>query len=207
MTLEIIKALLTGFIAAVPLGPVLMLVVQKTMRHGRWKGFVTGLGSMVADTVYAGIAMLALGVVSEFVDDHTSLILIIGGVVVMLVGVVMACRQTPPGEEGEENRYTAVGYAFQAMLCAFSNPGVLALILACMAFFRLDAGSTVTPSWLLLCCVAAGEACYWFLLTKLVSKTLHFSPRVLVNLSRIFGCVIAVLGLVLSVKGLLMMFA
>lgn len=208
MTAEILKALLTGFLAAVPLGPVLMLVVQKTMRHGRWKGFVTGLGSMCADTIYACIAMFALGAVGDFIDDHFGLILTVGGLVVMVVGSIMAYRQNPPEEApAEESRFTALGYAAEAMICAFSNPGVIALIMALMAFFGLDAGSTVAPSWLLLCCVAAGEAVYWFVLTRLVSGVLHVGPRTLVTMGRTFGLAIAVVGLVLCIKGLSMIFA
>ena len=75
MITEILSALLIGVLAALPPGPVLMLVIQKTLNHGRWSGFFTGLGAMVIDTLYAAIGFYALGFVRDFIDSHTALIL------------------------------------------------------------------------------------------------------------------------------------
>ncbi len=209
MITEILSALLIGVLAALPPGPVLMLVIQKTLNHGRWSGFFTGLGAMVIDTLYAAIGFYALGFVRDFIDSHTALILLAGGAVVTLIGVWMTFRRVPAVYEGDirTSHKAKAGYAGQAMVCALSNPGALALILGYLAFFGLDVNSAECPVWALLPCIAAGEATYWFCLTGFVHRFWHLKPRSLGRMNRISGIVIAAVGLGLMIKGLTMILA
>jgi len=209
MITEILSALLIGVLAALPPGPVLMLVIQKTLNHGRWSGFFTGLGAMVIDTLYAAIGFYALGFVRNFIDSHTALILLAGGAVVTLIGVWMALRKAPAMYEGNvrTSHKAKAGYAGQAMVCALSNPGALALILGYLAFFGLDVNSAECPVWALLPCIAAGEATYWFCLTGFIHRFWHLKPRSLGRMNRISGIVIAAVGLGLMIKGLTMILA
>ena len=45
----ILKGMAIGFLAAAPTGPSGVLVIQRTLNKGRWKGFLTGLGVSVSD--------------------------------------------------------------------------------------------------------------------------------------------------------------
>ena len=57
-----IAALWIGLSIAAPVGPIGLLVIQRTLRHGRAVGLATGLGAAVADASYG--AMGAYGVVA-----------------------------------------------------------------------------------------------------------------------------------------------
>ena len=57
MLLDMIKGFLVGFCASAPIGPIAILVVQKSLSKGHKAGFVTGLGASVVDTFYAFIAI------------------------------------------------------------------------------------------------------------------------------------------------------
>ena len=48
--LNIIKGFLVGVAASIPVGPVAILVIQKSLSKGYKAGFVTGLGASVVDT-------------------------------------------------------------------------------------------------------------------------------------------------------------
>ena len=72
---DLFKAFLVGFAASVPVGPVAILVVQKTLSKGYKAGFVTGLGASVVDTIFAVIAMFALAIAQKFLDEHQVVIL------------------------------------------------------------------------------------------------------------------------------------
>ena len=49
----ILKGLLIGIMASAPMGPVGILCIQRTLRKGRWYGFVTGVGASISDIIYA----------------------------------------------------------------------------------------------------------------------------------------------------------
>ncbi|MFN8897363.1 MAG: LysE family transporter, partial [Pseudomonadota bacterium] len=55
-------ALWVGLAIAAPVGPIGLLVIQRTLRHGRAAGLATGLGAAVADALYGALG--AFGVTS-----------------------------------------------------------------------------------------------------------------------------------------------
>ena len=58
MLLTLLKGFIVGLGASIPLGPIGILCVQKTLSKGRNSGFITGLGASASDTFYAGISSL-----------------------------------------------------------------------------------------------------------------------------------------------------
>ena len=67
MLLDIIKAFIVGICASAPIGPIAILVIQKSLSGGHKAGFIAGLGACVVDTIYAVAAIFALAVVQEFI--------------------------------------------------------------------------------------------------------------------------------------------
>ena len=92
MMLDILKGLLIGICASVPLGPIAILVLQKSLSEGHRAGFMAGLGACLVDTLYAVIAMFALAFAESFIEDHRILIMVGGGIIVILLGCSMAFK-------------------------------------------------------------------------------------------------------------------
>lgn len=204
MLIEIIKALLLGAIVAVPIGPVLLLVLQKTLSRGRWTGFVTGIGSAVIDTVYAAIGLYALSLIQEFLTANEDVIMMCGGLLVIGIGLWMALRKEERVVQKTTKGTTAASYALQAAGCALSNPGALVFSFALLAFFGLGAATLKTPSWLIILCVFLGEMTYWNFLTYAIVHFKKFSNRTIRIISHLAGYAIIAFGIFLIVKGLLL---
>lgn len=202
MVFELLKALFIGIVVAAPVGPVLLLVIQKTLCHSRRDGMYAGLGSMVADNIYAACGILALSVVRSFISAHEALIMIAGGALVFIVGLSMVKKKEivkTPGETG--NSWWS--NALQTMGCAFSNPSAFAFMLAMLALCKIDSGSLISPVWLILIFIAAGEFLYWMFVTFALTHFLKISDSLLLKISRIGGGVMLVFGIVLLFKGLM----
>lgn len=203
MLVELVKALLVGICAAVPVGPVLILILQKTLRRGRWAGTVAGLGSALGDAIYAAIGLFTITLLSGFIEDHSAIIMIVGGALVGLIGAVMFFNDASSGLDSAESHFTMAGYAVQTLGCVMSNPAALAVMIALLSVFGLDAHTTTAPVWALVLCVFGGEALYWYLLSAGVGKFMRVRPRTLKILSKICGAVIFTFGAVLIVKGII----
>ena len=200
---EFVKAMVVGVCAAVPIGPVLMLVLQKTMRRGRWAGTVTGLGSMLVDTLYAAIGFFALGSIQHVILRYEGQLMVAGGLLIVIIGILMFRKDQTSGLDSADTHFTMAGYAVQAAGCALSNPGAVVLVMAYLAIANLDAQTCEAPAWALLFFVAAGEFLYWFTLSALVGRYLRVQPRTLNIVSKAFGVLIAVVGTVLIVRGII----
>src|SRR5438094_10545088 len=62
----LIRGLLAGLIIAVPVGPVNVLVMSRTLRKGWRSGLTSGLGAATADFLYGCIAGFSITVVIRF---------------------------------------------------------------------------------------------------------------------------------------------
>lgn len=206
IALVFIKAILIGAILAFPVGPVLLFVIQKTLNGGRRTGMMAGLGSMFVDTLYTGLAICALGLVSGFIDKYNSWIFIVGGLVVICVGLnITRTAKSVSGMRVDMKSSPSIGFGttLQAMGCALSNPGALFYALGLVTFMDMDSAGLGVPVWLVLPFVAAGEILYWSGVTYALTHFLSLKERTLKRMNYCSGLVLAVLGLVLVVKGII----
>lgn len=61
-----LKGVVIGFSIAVPVGPIGILCIRRTLTGGPLSGFVSGLGVATADAVYGCIAGFGLTFISDF---------------------------------------------------------------------------------------------------------------------------------------------
>lgn len=203
--LDMLKGFLVGICASAPLGPVAILVVQKSLSKGHKAGFVSGLGATVADTTYAMIAIFALAIVQRFIESHQSLILLVGGAILLLVGVSMAFSNPFKNKKRRKRDMTASPKDFgQAVAMAFSNPGAVFVMLTLFAFFGLakDAPHTWRVAPIILS-VSAGSVTYWFCISWLISRfSDKISMKTVIWINRITGALVFIVGIALFTQGL-----
>ena len=75
MFLDILKGFAIGICASAPIGPIAILVIQKSLSKGHKAGFITGMGACVVDTVFSIIAIFALAAAERLINENRELIL------------------------------------------------------------------------------------------------------------------------------------
>jgi threonine/homoserine/homoserine lactone efflux protein len=204
LIIDIVKAFLVGFAASIPVGPVAILVVQKSLSKGHRAGFVTGLGASVVDTLYAVIAVFALAFTQKFLSDHEVVILLAGGLILIGLGLSMALKDPFRKMKADGTTKASATDFMQAVLMTISNPGAIFVMLALFAFFGITEHSPstwhVAP---ILLSVAGGSVVYWFLLSWGLG---HFRNKFTMNtilwISRVTGALVVIIGIVLLTQGL-----
>ncbi len=76
MLIDILKGFIIGICASVPLGPIAILVIQKSLSEGQKSGFLAGLGACLVDTLFAVIAIFALAIAERFIESYSTLIMV-----------------------------------------------------------------------------------------------------------------------------------
>lgn len=87
------KGILIGLLFGVPVGAVGAMTVQRTWEHGIRAGLLTGMGSSVADCIYAGIGAFGLTMVSDFLLEYQTAIHLAGGAIVLFLGIRLLLRK------------------------------------------------------------------------------------------------------------------
>lgn len=193
----IIKGVIIGLFISVPLGPIGMLCVQRTLNKGRKYGLATGLGATTSDLIYTLISLFFIGFVVDFLEEYRSIIRVVGSIVVIAFGIYIY-RSNPSRQPipQQSNQGSVMKDYFTSMILTLSNPIILLILIALFARFEfLDEHTTVANNIIGLVSILAGAFLWWNILTLLASK---FSGRLtyrgLKMMNMIIGSVIMVIG-------------
>lgn len=196
--MDFLKAILVGLLASAPVGPVLAFVLQTTLTKGRKAGSMAGYGAGLIDSTYSAIAICALGAVEAFLVSHTSVIMIVGGSLIMLIGLKMALQRTLPGKTGKQ---MSAKLPVQTALMALSNPAAIAVMFGLVAAFNIN---VETHKALSVFGVWCGTTIWWTFVPwaaeKLGSK---LNDKFLLRVNAIFGIIIMIFAAVVIVKGII----
>ena len=199
MILSIFKALLVGVIAAIPIGPILVMVIQRTTCYGRRCGWMVGLGAATVDMLYAAIGLMAVQMLDDFIKANACWIMLFGGLVVGLIGAGMLRRRVAVSREDGGGRMNPWTCYWQGVGTTLSNPLAIGVMMALMALFHLgSAGVLYAP------CVGLGECIYWCVVTWVLARYLRLDMKALRMMNIIAGAVVCVFALILVVRGTMM---
>lgn len=194
----LVKGVLIGFVASIPLGPVGVICVQRTLCKSRRSGFVSGLGAATADTFFATIAAFFLSIVMGVVQRYIDILKVIGGIAVIIVGVSIFLRNPVVQiRRNRANKGSLWSDYLSVFLITLTNPAFILMFIALFASFGIsnDVGMPYAQGGLLIGGVLAGASLWWFVLTLGVSFLRKwFRPRHMLYLNRISGALIVGLG-------------
>lgn len=204
---ELLKGLIVGVCASVPLGPIGVLCIQRTLSKGRNSGFVTGLGAAVSDTFFAAIALLSLSFVQRILSDYQDIVMIAGGLIVGAFGVKLfmtnPIKQIKRIKSGDKRYWQDF---FSTVLMTVSNPGAFFLMLGLFAFIGIDGGDGNGAYNIIASALAGvfiGAALWWYALSTSINMFRNkLRLRQLIMINRVAGVAIIVLGVISIFEGL-----
>ncbi len=193
----IFKGMLIGLMVSVPLGPMGVLIIQKTLQKGALAGFIAGMGAACADLFYATVAAFGLGFVINIIQTHELVLQIIGGIFLIIVGLKIYF-DNPLKQIRMKKRVSKTGLLGDFLTLFFltvSNP------VAIVVFMAVFAGASVfgdEPSFRIELFVLTGVllgGVWWYTLSALVNIFRRkFRLRVLITINRVSGVIITILG-------------
>lgn len=204
MWIDMLKGFAVGVCASAPIGPIAILVVQKSLSKGHKAGFVSGLGASVVDTFYASIAIFALAFAQRLIEEHQNIILLVGGAVLVAVGISMAFSDPFRKMKADGESSVSPKDFGQAVAMGLSNPMAIFVMFTLFAFFGL--AKDEPHNWMvapIILAVSAGSVTYWFTLSWLLSRFHgNFKMRTILWISRITGALIVIIGIALLMNSL-----
>lgn len=195
----ITKGILIGLLVSIPLGPIGVLVIQRTVNKSRIAGLLTGLGATLSDTLYAVIAGFSLTFVIDFIRENEILFQTIGSLVLLGMGIHIFFKN--PITDLRRNRLrgnTHFKDIVSSFLLTFSNP------LSVFVFLAVFASSGVAiniekpyHAFFVVLGIFTGAFVWWFSLSGFVSLFRHkINLRILWWINKTAGVVVVIFVLV-----------
>jgi threonine/homoserine/homoserine lactone efflux protein len=190
-----IQGIIIGLTLAVPIGPISLLCIQRTIAEGRLHGIVSGLGVSTADSFYAAITVLGLTVISSLIIAHQYLFRSIAGIILILIGI-RVFMLVPSGLNQKSVHEPYLKDYLSMVGIAIANPMTLVFFLVILPGFGvIIQESAFVPAAEFVAGVFFGSAVWWIILCGSVgSVRSRISVKNLALINRISGVLISCFG-------------
>jgi threonine/homoserine/homoserine lactone efflux protein len=196
LLIALLKGVAIGVVIALPVGPVGVLCVRRTVFEGPVYGFISGIGAATADTIFGVIAAAGLTFLRDWLLSYQDWFGAAGGIFLVIVGV--RTLLVPPTERetvplSGERRFTAY---FSTFALTITNPITILAFAAIFAKVGVAESAGMFTLGMLVLGVFAGSLVWWLGLSfglfwlQRLAGSFH-----LAWLNRISGGILAVSGI------------
>jgi putative LysE/RhtB family amino acid efflux pump len=188
------KALGIGLLLAVPLGPIGMLCLRRSLTLGMAAGLMVGFGAATADAIYAAVAAFALSAAAPLIAESDWLGMV-GGLALMAIGLKDILQgerpAVPPTLRSQMGVYAGV------VLLTLANPATVLTFAAIIVGLGLLPDMTAAADGIVFVFgVFAGSTVWWIFLSLIGGMLGQRLPAVVVLwMRRAAGAVFIAFGI------------
>lgn len=155
-----------------PVGPISLLCIHRTLAGGWLAGFASGMGAACADAIYATAAGLGLGFASGPALGYSSLLQLVGGLFLCLNGLFIFISKPSGPRHGIEGRKILGAYASTFFL-TLTNPATILFFVAAFSCQKTPyvegRGLDILDIFLLIAGTFLGSSIWWLVLSSSAS--------------------------------------
>jgi threonine/homoserine/homoserine lactone efflux protein len=192
----LLKGVVIGIIIAVPVGPVGIMCLRRTILEGKLAGFISGLGAATADAMFGFIAAFGLTFISDLLIGYHQWLRIAGGLYLLYIGG-RALLTAPEVKTGTEPDAESLLRDFlSSFALTLTNPITILVFLGIFSAIGLSGErATLSRAAILVLGVWLGSLLWWLALSfGLGSLFRSFEPRHLRWINRGSGTILLLSG-------------
>jgi threonine/homoserine/homoserine lactone efflux protein len=173
MIVLFIKGIIIGWFVSIPMGPIGVLCVQRTLSRGRWPGIVSGMGAAAADSIFALTAGFGVNYIISLIENQEFYFKLVGSIIILLIGLKIyytnTVKQFRISRSGTSNKFTRL--FFSVFFLTLTNPAMVLLFIWLFATLNVVLyTSNYVVSSMVIVGVFAGGTLWWITLTSLVNR-------------------------------------
>lgn len=210
----ILKAIVTGFILSVMLGPVFFVLIETSIRKGARGGISFNLGVFLADIIYIAIALIFYKEVSLLAEGSSEKVaMLIGGGLFIIYGLYNFFKNPDEIHFTANNRRESMEWGEYSKLCLkglllnFANPLVIFYWFSVLTLGNIQKVQGITPAQtqMIFIGIILGTFFSVDILKIFGAKQLRpfITTKLLKSLNQLIGIVFVCFGIVLIWKSLL----
>ncbi|MEE0420553.1 MAG: LysE family transporter [Lachnospiraceae bacterium] len=203
MGLFLIKGILIGLLFGVPAGAVGAMTAQRTLNYGVKAGLLTGLGSSVADCLYACIGAFGLTLISDFLLKYQNIVNLAGGCLILGMGIRMLMMKSSKAKDTQDST-EGIRMFVSSFAVGITNPAAILTFVFAFSWFGIYGQTGLAEGIGLVCGVFIGTYIWWGTLSGAAVMFKKKSKKdYLPVVNRIFGLILILFGTVILVRSFL----
>jgi len=194
----LLKGILVGIVIAVPVGPVGILCIRRTILDGRLAGLFSGLGAATADSVFGIVAGFGLTVISDSLFYYQDYLRVGAAAFLLYVGI-SALMSDPMSKRSDDDPHGLFGDFASTFVLTITNPVTILSFLAIFGAIGFTGEeATMAHAAILVAGVWGGSFLWWIgLIAAAGLLRLSFRRQHLVWINRGSGGVLVAAGVLL----------
>ncbi|HZK89576.1 MAG TPA: LysE family transporter [Stellaceae bacterium] len=157
-----LKGMLVGIVIAVPVGPVGILCIRRTILDGRLAGLFSGLGAATADSLFGIVAGFGLTVVSDWLFNYQDFLRIGAAFFLLYVGVTSLMADPTARRRSDSDPEGLFGDFASTFVLTVTNPVTILSFLAIFGAIGFTGEqATLTHAGILVAGVWCGSFLWW----------------------------------------------
>lgn len=196
MILYLLKGIIIGIICGTPVGAAGAMTIQRTMKFGIKQGLLTGLGSSVADCIFAAVGGFGAAFVSGFFKEYGFIISIIGGIFIIFIGFNILNKKESTYKNGDGLRHF-----FSSFTVGITNPVAIVAFLIAFSYMDVPKDAGLINRIIVIFGVFIGTFIWWLIIIY-ISYIIKKKARenVISKFNRILSFILIALGIIMIIK-------
>ena len=190
-----IQGIIIGLTLAVPVGPISLLCIHRSVTDGRLHGIVSGIGVASADSFYAAVSFLGLTIISGLIITQQYLFRFLAGIVLIFIGI-RVFLSVPTDATTRNGHKTYLKDYLSMVAITIANPMTLLFFMLIVPGFGIVIhGNSLLSALEFVAGVFFGSVVWWILLCGFVGTVrTRISRRNLQLINRVSGILISCFG-------------
>ena len=201
----LLKGIVVGIVIAVPVGPVGVLCVRRTIFEGKLAGFISGLGAATGDAMFGLLAAFGLTFISDLLIGYQQWLRIAGGCYLIYVGGSAMLTRPEMKPRTDRDAEGLLRDYLSTFALTLTNPITILVFLGVFSAIGLSGEeATLDRAAILVLGVWLGSLLWWLAVSfGLGGLFRSFEPRYLGWINRGSGTILLVSGAALLAVPLL----
>lgn len=198
---SLLNGFILGFIVAIPIGPISILCIKKSLSNGVLAGFFTGLGAATADGFYGAVAAFGLTLVSEFLINQKTPLQIVGISFLLYLGLKTFFEKPSTTTNPDNLKKKNLFWDYFSTFClTIVNPMTIATFIAVFAGIGFVVSGNYTTASLLTLGVFLGSTAWWIILSNFMGLLRKKANKKLLTIvNKISGIIIISFATLLAI--------
>ena len=192
----LLKGIVVGIVIAVPVGPVGVLCVRRTIFEGKLAGFISGLGAATGDAMFGLLAAFGLTFISDLLIGYQQWLRIAGGCYLIYVGGSAMLTRPEMKPRTDRDAEGLLRDYLSTFALTLTNPITILVFLGIFSAIGLSGEkATLDRAAILVLGVWLGSLLWWLAVSfGLGGLFRSFEPRYLGWINRGSGTILLVSG-------------
>ena len=195
---SLIWGIAVGLASAIPVGPVGLICIQRTLAKDKLSGLISGLGSAIADACLAIVGAFSIRFVIDFIVNNHVLMRILGSLLLIFIGISSFYNNRNKVVYKIDNALRHLDELLSGFVMTITNPLTAFVFFAGFASISVKVGHSFTISTLFVLGVFIGSCLWWIILTFITDKLSHKIKDGYIDIiNKVFSILIVVIGSIL----------